>query len=116
MTLVEVVAGLALLGTLLVSLLLTKAALARQRATADRRLAAVAACDQVLSDFRTANRQVPTHGGGVTDGGVRWRSERVGHKGIQNVTVDVIRVTVTGEHEDKPLAQVEIVQAPPGVK
>jgi type II secretory pathway pseudopilin PulG len=116
MTLVEVVAGLALLGTLLVSLLLTKAALARQRATADQRLAAVAACDHVLADLRATGRLVPRNGGGATDGGLRWRSEMLRHQEIQAVTVDVVRVVVTSEHSDKPLAQVEIIQPPPGAK
>ncbi len=115
MTLVEVVAGLALLGTLLVSLLLTKAALAKQRAAADERLAAVAACDQMLAEHRTTGHLIPRAGGGVVDG-MRWRSEMLRHEEIQDVTIEVIRVVVTGEHDDKPLAQVEIIQAPPGAK
>lgn len=110
MTLVEVIAGLALLGTLVVSLLLTKSALSRQRALADQTLAAVAACDQLLADHRTAGRLLPRHGQGVARGGYRWRTELVRPQQVQQAWVDVIRVTVMGERSDKPLAEVEIVQ------
>lgn len=110
MTLVEVVAGLALLGTLLVSLLLTKSALAKQRAVADQKLAAVAACDQVLAEHRTSGRPLPRQGGGVMSG-YRWRSEIVRRQQVQDVSVDVMRVWVMSEQSDKPLADVEVVQS-----
>jgi type II secretory pathway pseudopilin PulG len=114
MTLVEVVAGLALLGTLLVSLLLTKSALAKQRAVADQKLAAVAACDQVLAEHRTAGRPLPRQGSGVANGGYRWRSEIVRRQPVQDVSVDVMRVWVTSERSDKSLAEVEVMQTPLG--
>jgi type II secretory pathway pseudopilin PulG len=113
MTLVEVVAGLALLGTLLVSLLLTKSALAKQRAVAEQKLAAVAACDRVLAEHRVAGRLLPRSGGGMSHG-YRWRSEVIRRQQVQDVTLDVMRVWVTSERDDKPLAEVEIVQAPLG--
>ncbi|MDB5325528.1 MAG: hypothetical protein JWM57_1097 [Phycisphaerales bacterium] len=114
MTLVEVVAGLALLGTLLVLLLLTIASLTRQRMNAETRLAAVAACDHVLSEFHAAGRSLPRSGGGIAGKGLRWQSLVLRRQQFQGMSVDVIRLWVTRELDDKSLAQVEILQAPPG--
>ena len=51
LTLIEVVAALALMATLLVAVLTIKAALTRRRAAADRRLRAVAAADALLTQW-----------------------------------------------------------------
>ena len=64
MTLIEVVGGLALLGTLLVAVLLAKAKYTRQAATADRKLQAVAAADELLTAWRQDPNALPRDGSG----------------------------------------------------
>jgi type II secretory pathway pseudopilin PulG len=112
MTLVEVVAGLALLGSVLVGLLLTRTALMRQRIAADERLAAVHACDQLLAQWRAEGREVPVSAWGLLgdDDRFRWSTHLAGTQRIEPLAVDVVQLDVakTGE-ERQPLASVELL-------
>src|SRR4051794_34521543 len=76
MTLIEVVGGLALLGTLLVAVLLAKAKFTRQAATADRKLQAVAAADELLTVWRQDSNALPRDGVGPVPGDRQfsWRT------------------------------------------
>src|SRR4051812_8008804 len=79
MTLIEVVGGLALLGTLLVGVLLAKAKFTRQAATADRKLQAVSAADELLVAWRQDPLALPRDGVGTVPGGggdrqLSWRT------------------------------------------
>jgi type II secretory pathway pseudopilin PulG len=79
MTLIEVVGGLALLGTLLVAVLLAKAKFTRQAATADRKLQAVAAADELLTVWRQDPNALPRDGSGSVAGDrqLSWRTRTV---------------------------------------
>jgi hypothetical protein len=98
MTLVEVVAGLALLGAVLVTLLQTKAALHRQRAEADRRIRAVDAADALLAGWHADGANVPHHGGGTAgaDGAFHWTTRVVRRQRVEELTMDVVRLEVSG--------------------
>src|SRR5436190_9188313 len=76
MTLVEVVAGLALLGTLLAAVLVVRARYAHQSAAAERRLQAVAAADALLSAWHRDPPSLPRSGSGHVEGDAQlaWRT------------------------------------------
>lgn len=116
MTLVEVVCGLALLGTLLVLLLLTKAALVRQRRGADERLAAVEACDRLLNQWNADGLSIPRNGNGAIGTELRWHSEPIGFRRLQGATAEVIRLSITSARSNVSLANVELMQAAIGAR
>lgn len=73
MTLIEVVAGLALLATVLVLVFSARDHVARQQVRADRRLAAVAAADALLADWMRSAETFPR----ASTGGVPGRPELI---------------------------------------
>lgn len=116
MTLVEVVAGLALLGSLLVSLLLAKVGLARQRVEAENRLAAVAAADALLAEWAASDQPVPRHALGHTGTGNRfsWTTRIVRLKQVADLSMEVIRLELSQDIGGGPkvLASVELLRPP----
>src|SRR3954467_14361499 len=87
MTLLEVVAGLALLASLLGALLMAKVRYARQSAAADRRIQAVAAADALLAAWHQEPRSTPRDGSGVVPGDAQfaWRTQTVTNPGIEDL-------------------------------
>src|SRR6476646_1672368 len=87
MTLLEVVAGLALLASLLGALLLAKVRYARQAAGADRRLEAVAAADALLAAWHQNPQALPRDGSGMVpgDGQLAWRTRSITNTGIEDL-------------------------------
>src|SRR5829696_1110368 len=87
MTLLEVVAGLALLASLLGALVIAKARYVRQAAAADRRVEAVAAADALLAGWHQNPRSLPRDfsGSGDAPGDRRlaWRLRPVANAGIE---------------------------------
>jgi len=129
MTLVEVVAGLALLGSLLAGLLMTKSALGRQRAEAERRLAAVRCADELLSDWRANGESVPRHASGRAgpDDVFTWRTRPLRVERVADMRFDVVRLELSADgvgsqRDDAVLASVDVllsngpVAAPPAAQ
>jgi len=102
MTLVEVLAGLALLGTLLVAILLAKGRATLQQVRAERRLAAAAAADRLLTLWWKDLDRFPRHGQGYVDGrdGFTWRTRVLTYRSIKPVTVQVVRVDLFERDDD----------------
>src|SRR5438105_940290 len=73
MTLIEVLAGLALLAALLAGIVSVKARATRQWVRADQRLRAIAAADALLGTWWQDPRTFPRAGAGVAPGGGQWR-------------------------------------------
>ena len=101
MTLVEVVAGLALLASLLSAIVMAKARYARQAATADRRVQAVAAADALLSGWHQNPRSLPRDGlgAGALAGDMRlaWRLRPVSNGGVEELGGRVVRLEIVDE-------------------
>ena len=74
-TLIEVLAGLALLASVLAALLVAKGNLARQWATSRRRCEAVQAADALLMRWWQDPELFPRSGDGEAPGGWRWHVE-----------------------------------------
>ena len=121
MTLVEVVASLALLASLLVGLLLAKARYTRQSALADRRLEAVRAADRLLSEWWADPARFPRRGAGRVDvvSNLAWQTSLVANPTLGELGAQVVRLQII---DDRPggltqggvLATVEIVLGEPG--
>jgi hypothetical protein len=118
-TLVEAVAGLALLATLLAGLLLAKGRYTRQAALAERRLQAVAAADALLARWWREPARFPrVASGAVDDQDFSWRTRVVENRPLEELAAQVVRLEVL---EDRPgpraggvLASVDVVLNEPG--
>jgi hypothetical protein len=115
LTLLEVVAGLALLSTLLVAVLTTKARVTRQSAHAQRRLEAVTAADRLLAGWWRDVKRFPREGGGRVpgDAGLAWRTTPVANAPVNAMAASVIRLEVIDvrnqDMRGAVLASVEVV-------
>lgn len=118
MTLVEVVAGLALLGSVLVGILLARAACMRQMARSNRRLEAVAAADALLTAWHQDPALFKPESSGFLagDGQLLWRTALVPSLEAKNLGARIVRLEVLDERaaaEAPPvLATVEFVVEP----
>ena len=104
------VAGLALLSTLLVAVLTTKARVTRQWADAQRRLDATAAADRLLATWWQDVERFPRQSSGRVPGDPRlmWRTRTVRNGPVDALGASVVRLEVTDER-DAVLASVEVV-------
>jgi prepilin-type N-terminal cleavage/methylation domain-containing protein len=115
LTLVEVVAGLALLSTLLVAVLTTKARVTRQGAHAQRRLEAVAAADRLLAEWWPRRDEFPRQSSGRMpgDSGLAWRTAAISNQPLNALRTSVIRLEILDERATRAgegvLASVEVV-------
>jgi hypothetical protein len=96
MTLVEVVAGLALLGSVLVGILLARGACLRQTARSNRRLEAVAAADALLTAWHQDPALLKPEGGGplAGDGQLAWRTAIVPSAEARSLGARIVRLEV----------------------
>jgi type II secretory pathway pseudopilin PulG len=96
-TLIEVLAGLVILGTLLVSIAAARGRFARQWVEADRRLAAVRAADAMLAQWMAgAPQNIPVQGHGELPGVAKcgWRTNAVAGPGAEELRAVVVRLEV----------------------
>jgi hypothetical protein len=105
-----VIAGLALLSTLLVAVLTVKARTTRQAAYATRRLEAVAAADRLLAGWWPDRAKFPRESSGRVpgDAGLGWRTVPVRNDAVNALATSVIRLEVF-DGKRTVLASVEIV-------
>jgi type II secretory pathway pseudopilin PulG len=114
-TLLEVVAGLTLMATVLVASLLSFSAHHRQRRLAESKLAAVAVADELLGELSASREGIPRAGRGMIPGQPTWfwQTRIVAVAAPAQVPLQVIRlevVEVTAEGSLLPLATVEVVE------
>jgi len=96
LTLIEVVAAIAILGTILVGIVLAKSRLTRQLVEADQRLAAVRAADELIAGWWTRDAGVPVDDAGVVDDHPEWswRTHVMANPLIERWGARVVRVEV----------------------
>ena len=124
MTLIEVVAGLALLAAVLSLVFAARSHVARQQVRADRRLAAVAAADALLAAWWQDPSKFPRAGGGTVPGrpDLVWRTGIVPNPAAEALGSQAVRLEVTsagppGVAGARPVVSVEVVlpvTPPPG--
>src|SRR3954454_16567129 len=94
-TLIEVLAGLVLLGTVLASVMIARGRFVRQWAQAEQRLAAVHAADAMLAQWLSAGSQavpVPAQGRLDDQPGYVWRTRRVPSPQADELSAGVVRL------------------------
>lgn len=99
MTLVEVVAGLALLGSVLVGILLARAGYLRQAARSSRRLEAIAAADALLTAWHQDPALLKPESSGALagDSQLAWRTAIVPSAEAQSLGARIVRLEVLDE-------------------
>src|SRR5881275_2570627 len=89
-TLIEALAGLVVLGTLLVSITIARGRFVRQRAQAEQRIAATAAVDALVSKWMAGNgAAIPLSAAGQLDGlpNHTWRTNVIEKKPDLNASI-----------------------------
>ena len=115
MTLIEVVAGLAILGTLLASLVVARSRYLMQWALAGRKEQAVVAADRLLSSWWAAPDKWPRHGeGDLPQTKMRWRTSILDNPVAKDLDAQVVRLEIfesadSSLEEQRPLSQVDVV-------
>jgi hypothetical protein len=124
LTLIEVVASLAILGTLLVSMLMARQRYSRQWTLAVRKGEAVSAADQLLSEWWRDPRKLPLEGRGVIAGhpDLMWRTRTMDNRDADALDAQVVRLEVFTQAErqkgntqvkEKALATVDLLLPKP---
>jgi type II secretory pathway pseudopilin PulG len=100
MTLIEVMAGLALLGTLLVTILLAKGRYTRMWARANLRSQAVSAADHLLTAWwATSDSLLRPDAGGTDVAELAWRRSLLENDAAKTAGLQVVRLEV---FDDRP--------------
>lgn len=121
MTLIEVVAAIAILGTILVGIVLAQARHTRQLARTDRIDAAIEAADRQLQRWWTSEEGVPVGDRGVVDQtSLRWVSRVVQSPTLDEHGARVVRIDfysgddqTRGDSAGRPLFSVDLVLRQP---
>jgi type II secretory pathway pseudopilin PulG len=118
-TLIEVLAGLVILSTLLVSLAMARGRFLRQWAQADQRIAASREIDQLMEQWLTASPPaVPIDSNGITDGVQHhpWQTVVIPSPQASAVGAIVVRLQVFQNNEKQsPLASVDVLLRDPAL-
>ncbi len=117
-TLIEVLAAIAILGTILVGVVLAKSRHTRQIERTQRQNAAVRAADELIAGWWASSRGVPVGDSGVTasDASLAWKTHVVANREIEDLGARVVRVEiriVDGKQEREPLVTVDLVLSDP---
>ena len=118
-TLIEVLAGLVILGTLLVSVTMARGRFLRQWAEADRRIVAARETDQVIETWLAeSSRDVPISSQGATDDSDHhpWQTRVIPSPAAASVGAVVVRLQVFERSADEtPLSSVDFLLQDPRV-
>ena len=117
MTLIEVVAGIALLGTILTTTVLAQARLLRQHQRALVKLQAVEAVDRLLTQWSVAGHEIPVGSSGVLleTPQVSWRTRLQRNQTDGPLSVAVVELTAYAASDPPdmpPLVRVELAILP----
>ncbi len=116
-TLIEVIAGLAILGSLLAATVLARVAYTRQWVKANQKLEAVAAADALLAQWWRAPEGLPVSGAGDVPGWEKltWRTHELPDDAAASIGGRVVRLEILplGGHQtaetESPWATVDVV-------
>jgi|GEM_PF-1054369 len=126
LTLIEVVAAIAILGTLLVGVVLAKSRHTRQAALAQTKMQAVLLTDELIAGWWDSADGVPIGDEGVLSkaDALRWQTRLVNNREITLLGARVVRVEVHEEDQDlrrsdrrdEPVLIVDLVVPDPEVE
>src|SRR6266550_1916679 len=110
-TLIEALAGLVVLGTLLVSITIARGRFMRQRAQAEQKIAAAAAVDTLVSKWMAGNgAAIPLTAAGPLDGlpNHNWHTRVIEKK--PDLNVSIVRVEVTNPSSNVPILTLDLLR------
>lgn len=118
MTLIEVITALAILGTILATVVLAKAKHTRQLTLAHRQLEAVAATDQMLCVWWLDPDTIPRSGSGTVPGqsNFSWETHVEETNPIENINASIVRLEVRDKGTKgsaPPLVTLDLVLSEP---
>ena len=110
-TLIEVLAGLVVLGTVLSSVLIARGRFLRQYGDAQQKIAAARAADALLEKWMTGPPETIPLGEQPLDGSAdfRWRTQRIINPDAARLESQVIRLDILRQRDAKPLVSVEFL-------
>ncbi len=99
LTLIEVMASLAILGSLLVSLLMAKARSIQQWNAANRRIEATAAADGLLAEWWPKPSTLPRQATGKVAGTetLSWRTRVIEDQAMEGFGIEIVRLEIIDE-------------------
>ena len=114
MTLIETVVGLAILGTLIASLVVARSRALHQWAVAGRKQQAIAIADELLSRWWAQPTRIPVNGSGALADGMQWQTHLLDNPESKQLGIRIVELQVMGQPDDgtliaKPLASVDFV-------
>src|SRR6266850_1405334 len=110
-TLIEALAGLVVLGTLLVSITIARGRFIRQRAQAEQKIAAATAADALVSKWMAGKGSaIPLSAAGHLDGlpNHTWHTRVLEIK--PDLAASIIRVEVTNQSSDLPILTLDLLR------
>ena len=113
-TLIEVIAGTVLLGTLVAGIIVSTSAHQRKIRTARLRIEAAALADDLLNDWQQQTEGIPLSGTGLltADGRLHWQTRVVANRVLCGVPVHVVRLHLLHAQDPtdlKSLVSVDLV-------
>lgn len=117
-TLIEVVLGLVVLSTLLVSVAIARGRFARQWADAERRLRLVRVADDLIAQWlATAPRPVPIGQGTLgPDTGATWRTRILPDRGAVSLNAVVVRLDLFDARDGSaPAVSIDFLERDPSL-
>jgi type II secretory pathway pseudopilin PulG len=112
-TLIEALAGLVILGTLLVSITIARGRFIRQRALAEQKIAAAAAVDRLVSKWMAGNAAaIPASSQGSLDGlpNYFWRTHIIPDRAASDVGASIVRMEVIGNQNSPPIISLDLLR------
>ena len=111
MTLVEALAGIGLLGTLLVAILVAESRANRQAWAADRQMEACRAADELLHGWWAERKPPPAAGRGDVPGrdGWQWRTHTRPNPAAEQIGAQVVVLEVLRRGEAEPAVTLELL-------
>src|SRR3954469_11397641 len=104
-TLIETLAGLVILGTLLVSITIARGRFIRQRALAEQKIAAAAAVDRLVARWMAGTGSaIPLSAQAPLDGVVNhtWRTRVIHDRAASEMGASIVRLEVIGDRNAPP--------------
>jgi len=108
-TLIEVLAGLVVLGTVLSSVLIARGRFLRQWGDAQQKINAAHAADALLEKWMSGPAEMIPLGEERLNADLRWRTQRVANTEAAKLEANVVRLEILRQRDAKPLVSVEFL-------
>ena len=118
-TLIEVLAGLTLLSTLLVAVVMARGRYVHQSVSAERRLEAVEVADELLTQWWQDPAAFPVDDSGTVNEDMRWRTRQLSQQDLEDLGAMVVRLELfvddraprdsPGDERDEPILVIDVL-------